>query len=46
MVEVSIGETEDGFTEINPPANSDLSKKEFVTKGAYSLLMMMKNKSE
>jgi cobalt-zinc-cadmium efflux system membrane fusion protein len=46
MVEVLIGETESGFTEINLPSNSELSKEDFVTKGAYSLLMMMKNKAE
>jgi len=46
MVEVNIGETENGFTEIMLPAGSNLSSAEFVTKGAYSLLMTMKNKAE
>jgi cobalt-zinc-cadmium efflux system membrane fusion protein len=46
MTEVTTGESENGFTEIIIPANSDLATAEFVTKGAYSLLMMMKNKAE
>lgn len=46
MVEVTVGETENGFTEIVVPANSDLTTAEFVTKGAYSLLMTMKNKAD
>jgi cobalt-zinc-cadmium efflux system membrane fusion protein len=46
MTEVNIGESENGFTEIILPVNSDATAAEFVTKGAYSLLMMMKNKAE
>lgn len=46
MVEVTVGESESGFTEIILQANSDLNTADFVTKGAYSLLMMMKNKAE
>ncbi|MEP7110805.1 MAG: efflux RND transporter periplasmic adaptor subunit [Ferruginibacter sp.] len=46
MVEVTVGESENGFSEINLLTDSDLSKSDFVTKGAYSLLMMMKNKAE
>ena len=46
MVEVTAGESENGFTEIILPLNSDLAAADFVTKGAYSLLMMMKNKAE
>ncbi|MDB5275732.1 MAG: rane fusion protein cobalt-zinc-cadmium efflux system [Ferruginibacter sp.] len=46
MTEITTGESENGFTEITIPANSDLATAEFVTKGAYSLLMMMKNKAE
>ncbi len=46
ITEVTTGESENGFTEIIIPANSDLATAEFVTKGAYSLLMMMKNKAE
>ena len=45
IMEVTTGESENGFTEIitndaSAPGNS------FVTRGAYSLLMMMKNKAE
>lgn len=45
MVEVAVGETENGFTEIVIPDSSNLSAENFVIRGAYSLLMMMKNKS-
>ncbi len=44
MLEVTIGETENGFTEVNFPAGAETA--DFVTKGAYSLLMMMKNTGE
>jgi cobalt-zinc-cadmium efflux system membrane fusion protein len=46
MVEVTIGESENGFTEIILKPDSDLRSVDFVIKGAYSLLMMMKNKAE
>jgi cobalt-zinc-cadmium efflux system membrane fusion protein len=46
MMEVTAGESENGFTEIVLLPNSDLVTADFVTKGAYSLLMMMKNKAE
>jgi cobalt-zinc-cadmium efflux system membrane fusion protein len=46
MTEVTIGESENGLTEIILPEKSDFSAARFVTKGAYSLLMMMKNKAE
>ena len=46
MIEVNPGESENGFTEIAFPADSKLGNADFVTKGAYSLLMMMKNKAE
>jgi len=46
MTEVIVGESEDGFTEISLPEKSDFTSDSFVTKGAYSLLMMMKNKTE
>ncbi len=45
MVEVAVGETENGFTEIVIADSSNLSAENFVIRGAYSLLMMMKNKS-
>lgn len=44
MVEIEIGENENGYTEII--SKSDLNGKEFVTKGAYTLLMSLKNKEE
>lgn len=44
MVEITTGATQDGFVEI---INAEqLSNKSIVTKGAYSLLMSSKNKSE
>lgn len=46
LMEVTTGETENGLTEIIPLDKNDLSKQNFVVKGAYSLLMMMKNKEE
>lgn len=46
MTEVTIGESENGFTEIILPETNELAKANFVIKGAYSLLMMMKNKAE
>jgi cobalt-zinc-cadmium efflux system membrane fusion protein len=46
MIEVSVGETEKEFTEIILPTNNNLGSANFVTKGAYSLLMMMKNKAD
>ena len=45
MMEVTVGESENGFTEIISSGN-DMNTINFVTKGAYSLLMMMKNKAE
>jgi membrane fusion protein, heavy metal efflux system len=44
MIEVQIGNTEKGFTEIIKTEN--LNNQTFVIKGAYSLLMSLKNKSE
>ncbi|GGD61035.1 hemolysin D [Emticicia aquatilis] len=44
MVEVQIGNTEKGLTEIIKTEN--LNNQTFVVKGAYSLLMSLKNKSE
>jgi membrane fusion protein, heavy metal efflux system len=46
MLEVMVGEIENGYTEILLPPNSNLTGADFVTKGAYSLLMMMKNKAD
>lgn len=44
MVEVQLGVRENGFTEIN--AQEDLSQKKIVVKGAYTLLMALKNSEE
>lgn len=44
MIEVQIGNTEKGFTEIIKTEN--LNNQTFVIKGAYTLLMSLKNKSE
>ena len=46
IMEVGSGESEGNFTEVKMPANGNLPGTLFVTQGAYSLLMMMKNKSE
>jgi len=46
MIPVNIGESENGFTEILSPTTDVTSNAVVVTKGAYSLLMMMKNKAE
>ncbi len=45
MTEVTAGESENGYTEITDASNR-LSNASIVVKGAYSLLMMMKNKAE
>ena len=44
MIEIQIGNTEKGFTEVIKTEN--LNNQTFVLKGAYSLLMSLKNKSE
>ena len=44
MVEIKTGNTEDGFTEVNIDEN--LAKEIFVLKGAYNLLMKMKNTAD
>ena len=44
MTEVQTANTENGFTEITSTA--DLANKNIVVKGAYSLLMKMKNKED
>jgi len=44
MAEVQIGNTENGFTEIISPEK--LAHKNIVIKGAYNLLMMLKNTDE
>ena len=44
MTHVNTGNTENGFTEI--ASDTDLANKNIVVKGAYSLLMKMKNTEE
>jgi len=44
MKEIEPGNTDNGFVEILSAGN--LSGNEFVTKGAYSVLMSLKNTSE
>lgn len=44
MLEIKTGNTENGFTEVDIDEN--LAKEIFVLKGAYNLLMKMKNTSE
>jgi cobalt-zinc-cadmium efflux system membrane fusion protein len=44
MREVKIGDSENGFTAVSNLTN--LSEQSFVTKGAYTLLMKIKNKEE
>lgn len=45
MVEVQIGNSENGYTELVNTSQSFMNKK-FVTKGAYQLLMGLKNIEE
>ena len=44
--EVSTQNTENGFTQITFPDSTEMRNKIFVTKGAYTLLMKMKNTEE
>jgi len=44
--EVTTQNTENGFTQISFADNADMTNKTFVTKGAYTLLMKMKNTEE
>lgn len=46
MQEVITQNTENGLTQITFPDNADMTNKTFVTKGAYTLLMKMKNTEE
>ena len=46
MVEIEKGITENSFTEIHFLVARNFSQTKFVTKGAYSLLMQLKNTSE
>ena len=46
MVRVDTGVTENGQVEIKTGTTNDLLKNTFVTKGAYTLLMKLKNTEE
>ncbi|MEO8886015.1 MAG: efflux RND transporter periplasmic adaptor subunit [Mucilaginibacter sp.] len=46
MTAINTGESKNGFTEILSPTKDMTSNAVYVTQGAYSLLMMMKNKAE
>lgn len=46
MLEIKKGSSENNFTEIITIDGKDISDSQFVIKGAYSLLMQLKNKSE
>lgn len=46
MQEITTQNTENGFTQITFTDNVDMTNKTFVTKGAYTLLMKMKNTAE
>lgn len=46
MLEVTTQNTENGFTQITFTGNEDMGNKVFVIRGAYTLLMKMKNTEE
>ncbi len=46
MIEIQKGISDNNFTEITTENKKSLTNLSFVTKGAYSLLMQLKNKSE
>lgn len=46
LVEIKKGSSENNYTEINSVGGKDLTNSLIVTKGSYSLLMQLKNKSE
>lgn len=46
LQEVEVQNTENDFTQIAFPENMDIKNKTFVTRGAYTLLMKMKNTAE
>jgi cobalt-zinc-cadmium efflux system membrane fusion protein len=46
LVEIKKGGAENGFIEIITIDGKDISNSQIVIKGAYSLLMQLKNKSE
>lgn len=46
MTEVRLGDTENGMTEILLPERDIQDRANYITKGAYTLLMMLKNEAE
>ncbi len=46
MITVTTGASKDGYTEVVLPVVNNLANADIVIKGAYSILMMMKNKEE
>jgi cobalt-zinc-cadmium efflux system membrane fusion protein len=46
MQEVTTQNTENGFTQITFQDSTEMKDKTFVIKGAYTLLMKMKNTAE
>ena len=46
MIPIETGAMQNGKVEIKPGTNNDLVKNTFVTEGAYTLLMKMKNTEE
>jgi cobalt-zinc-cadmium efflux system membrane fusion protein len=46
LLEIKKGSSENGYTEVITLDGKDISNSNIVTKGAYSLLMQLKNKSE
>jgi cobalt-zinc-cadmium efflux system membrane fusion protein len=46
MIEVKTGNSENGLTQIKFNEGFDPTDKQFVTKGAYNLLMKLKNNEE
>jgi len=46
MLPLKTGARENGYLQVSAADGNDLSRQEFVTKGAYSLLMKLKNTAE
>ena len=46
MLEIKLINSQNEIAQIEFLKNEDMSKKSFVTKGAYTLLMKMKNRAE
>ena len=46
MIEIKLGVTESGFTEVIIPESVNVLNSQFVIKGAYDLLSKMKNSEE